>query len=461
MTDPTTRTSTLFPRYGSFAEARRIGEMLRKETVGGILLVIAAAIAIIWANTPLADSYFALRDFEIGYEAWHLRLSLGAWAADGLLAIFFFLVGLELKREFVAGDLRRFSTAIVPIAAAAGGVLVPALIYAGIVRGQPEFAHGWAIPTATDIAFAVAVLAIIGSHLPSALRIFLLTLAVVDDLIAISIIAIFYTDQIEIVPLLLSLGTIVVYGVIAQLYRRFFGLHPLAAWLILLPIGVVAWALMHASGIHATIAGVLLGFTIPVIHRKRHRHLPDMSTGLAEQFEHRFRPLSAGFAVPIFAFFAAGVSLGGWDGVQAAASSPVTLAIIAALVLGKPIGIVATTWVTTRLMRSRLDPELRWIDLAGVGLLAGIGFTVSLLVAELSFEPGSPAHDYAKVAILSASVLAALLATLVLGLRNRQYRRIRERDEIDADADGIPDIYQHERRDEWFRPAPGQRQNPA
>lgn len=442
MTVPPNRPPMQFPRYGSFAEARRIGEILRKETVGGILLVIAAAIAIIWANTPLADSYFALRDFEIGYEPWHLRLSLGAWAADGLLAIFFFLIGLELKREFVSGDLRRFSTAIVPIAAAAGGVIVPALIYVLVVRAEPDLVHGWAIPTATDIAFAVAVLAIIGSRLPSALRIFLLTLAVVDDLIAIGIIAIFYTDHIEIVPLLIAFAVIAVYGLIAQRYRAFFGLRPLAAWLILLPIGVIAWAFMHASGIHATIAGVLLGFTIPVLHRRIHRHLPPMPTGLAEQFEHRFRPLSAGFAVPVFAFFAAGVSVGGWEGMQAAFANPVTLAIIAALVLGKPIGITLTTWLVTKIGRIRLDPELRWIDLTGVGLLAGIGFTVSLLVAELSFAAGSSEHDYAKVAILVASIVAALLAALVLGTRNRGYRRIQERDQVDDDADGIPDIYQ-------------------
>lgn len=155
-----------FPRYGTFDEATRIGTLLRKEAVGGMLLVGAALIAIIWANTPAADVYFALRDFKVGYEPWHLNLSLGAWAADGLLAIFFFLVGLELKREFVAGDLRKFRTAIVPIAAAAGGVAVPALIYAVIVLPQPGLRAGWAIPTATDIAFAVAVLAIIGSHLP-------------------------------------------------------------------------------------------------------------------------------------------------------------------------------------------------------------------------------------------------------------------------------------------------------
>ena len=375
---PTPRRS-LFPNRGSYAQALRIGALLRKETVGGVLLVVFAVMGIVWANSPWAEGYFALRDFEIGYEPWHLKLSLGAWAADGLLAIFFFLVGLELKREFVAGDLRRFSTAIVPVAAAAGGVAVPALVYVAIVAQSPELLRGWAIPTATDIAFAVAVLALIGSHLPSPLRIFLLTLAVVDDLIAITIIAVFYTDSIQILPLLLGLLTIAVYAVIAQRYRKFFHLKPAAAWLILLPIGVVAWAFVHASGIHATIAGVLLGFTIPVLHRRRD-HTPDTESGLAEAFEHRFRPLSAGVAVPVFAFFSAGVALGGVDGFLSPLADPVTIGIVVALVAGKPVGIVAVTWLTTRIRGINLDPALKWVDLIGVGLLAGIGFTVSLLL---------------------------------------------------------------------------------
>jgi NhaA family Na+:H+ antiporter len=412
---------TLFP-LSSRAESARIGEILRRETVGGLLLVAAAAVALLWANSPWADGYFALRDVEVGYEPWHLRLTLGQWAADGLLASFFFLVGLELKREFVAGDLRRFSTAIVPVVAALGGVAVPALIYVAVTSGTAGAAKGWAIPTATDIAFAVAVLAIIGSHLPSALRIFLLTLAVVDDLVAIAIIAIFYTDTIELVPLLLALAAIAAYGTIAQRYRRFFRLRPGAAWLILLPLGFVAWALVHASGIHATIAGVLLGFTIPVLH---HRHERDDETGpgLAQVFEHRFRPVSSGIAVPVFAFFSAGVAIGGADGFASALGDPVVLGIIAGLVLGKPLGIAAATWLVTRVRRIDLDPSLRWIDLIGVGLLAGIGFTVSLLVAELSFSVDDPHHDQAKVAILTASVGAAVLASVLLGLRNRRYRR--------------------------------------
>ena len=359
--------------------------------MGGALLVAAAVIALIWANSPVADSYFALAGLPIGYEPWHLELSLGAWAADGLLAIFFFLVGLELKREFVAGDLRQLSKSVVPVAAAVGGVVVPALIYAAVNIYSPETLRGWAIPTATDIAFAVAVLAIIGSHLPSALRIFLLTLAVVDDLLAISIIAVFYSSDIQPVPLLLALIPLALYTFLAQKYRRFFGTRCMAAWVILLPLGIATWALVHASGIHATVAGVLLGFAVPVL-RSQASGGPAAGPGLAEIFEHRFRPISAGIAVPVFAFFSAGVAVGGWEGLGSALADPVAIGIIVALVLGKPVGIMGTTWILTKATRARLDGSFKWIDVLGVSLLAGIGFTVSLLVAELSFGQGSVAR---------------------------------------------------------------------
>lgn len=423
--------------YGSYPEALRIGAILRKETVGGALLVLAAAAALIWANSPASESYFALRDFRIGYEPWQLDLSLGAWAADGLLAVFFFLVGLELKREIVAGDLRNINKAMVPVAAAVGGVIVPALIYTAVIWSDPVAISGWAIPTATDIAFAVAVLAVIGSHLPTPLRFFLLTLAVVDDLIAISIIAIFYTSEINTTALLLALIPLALYGFLAQKYRRFFGLNPSAAWFILLPIGFAVWALLHASGIHATVAGVLLAFTVPVLHSKK-QPANDEGPGLAKLFEHRFRPVSAGFAVPVFAFFSAGVAVGGFEGLRTALTNPIALGIIVALVVGKPIGILGATWITAKFTKATLDPSLKWVDLVGVSFLAGIGFTVSLLVAELSFGLGEPA----KVAILTASIVAAILASIVLGMRNRQYRTLHEKEAIDADADGIPDVYQ-------------------
>ena len=399
---------------------------LRRDTVGGALLLIAAAAALIWANSPASAAYFAIRDWEFGYEPWHLRLSIGQWAADGLLAVFFFLVGIELKAEFTRGDLRRLRTAVVPIAAAAGGVLVPALICAAFLLTRPELLRGWAIPTATDIAFAVAVLAIVGSHLPKALRLFLLTLAAVDDLLAITIIAIFYTETIAILPLATALGVAIVFGLVAHRFRRVFVDRAWAAWVVLLPLGLVAWALMHASGVHATIAGVLLGFMIPaVVGRSSTRTAGDehgRSIDLAEALEHRIRPLSAGFAVPVFAFFAAGVDIGGFHGLASAFSHPLTYGIMTALIVGKPVGILASTWLVTR-FTAGVDPSLRWADLTGIGLLAGIGFTVSLLVAELSFTAGSVEHDVAKVAVLSASLLSAVIAALILTVRNAHHRR--------------------------------------
>ena len=413
----------------------RLFATLRRDTVGGALLLIAAAAALIWANSPASAGYFAIRDWEFGYEPWHLRLSIGQWASDGLLAVFFFLVGIELKAEFSRGDLRRLRTAVVPITAAAGGVLVPALICAAFLLTRPELMRGWAIPTATDIAFAVAVLAIVGSHLPKALRLFLLTLAAVDDLLAIAIIAIFYTETIAILPLATALGVVIVYGLIASRFRRIFVERAWATWVVLLPLGLVAWALMHASGVHATIAGVLLGFTIPAVVGRASNQTPAAPGGhscegapqsgidLAEALEHRIRPLSAGFAVPVFAFFAAGVDIGGTDGLVSAFSHPLTYGIMAALVVGKPVGILASTWLVSR-FTAGLDPSLRWADLTGIGLLAGIGFTVSLLVAELSFTAGSVEHDVAKVAILSASLLSAVLAALILTARNAPHRRL-------------------------------------
>lgn len=423
-------------RRGSYGESLRIGEILRKETVGGFVLVGAAVIAVIIANTPLGEVYRQVRDFEFGYAPWHLKLSVAQWAADGLLAIFFFLVGLELKKEFVAGDLRSPSRAVVPVAAAFGGVVVPALVYAAVNLGG-DSGHGWAIPTATDIAFAVAVLAVIGSHLPSALRLFLLTLAVVDDLIAISIIAVFYTEELNATALLLALIPLGIFAAAAQRFPQFFARQRWAAWSILLPIGIVCWALMHESGIHATVAGVLLGFMVPVLRKNGER-----GPGLAEAFEHRFRPLSTGIAVPVFAFFSAGVAVGGLGSLFISFSDPITLGIVVGLVLGKPIGIMGTTWVLTRIGRINLDPAVRWIDLLGVSILGGIGFTVSLLVAELTFGLGNEAIDHAKIGVLVASVVAALIAAAVLVPRNRHYRALAAEEALDADGDGVPDVFE-------------------
>jgi NhaA family Na+:H+ antiporter len=406
----------LFGR-GSWPEARRIGDLLRVETVGGLLLVGAALIAIVWANSPWRAGYVALGATTVGPAALHLDLPLTTWAADGLLAIFFFVAGLELKREFVAGDLREPRRAALPVAAAVGGMIGPALIYVGFTaRAGPAAMAGWAIPTATDIAFALAVLAVLGSHLPSALRIFLLTLAVVDDLLAIAIIAIFYTEELHPLPLLLVLLPLGAFTFLVQ--RR------VRAWWLLLPLAVTAWALMHASGIHATVAGVLLGFAVPV-----RRRAAGPGPGLAEHFEHRFRPISAGFAVPVFAFFAAGVSVVDGAGITAALADPVTQGVVVGLVVGKPVGVLAATWLVQRLTRAQLAEGLSWWDVLGLALLTGIGFTVSLLIGELAFGAGTAAGNDVKIGVLLGSLCAAALAAVVLRVRNTHYRGLEAAEE--------------------------------
>lgn len=403
---------------GSWPEARFVATALRTETVGGALLLAAAVVGLVWANTPWYTAYESLRDLRVGPAAWHLDLSLAAWASDGLLAVFFLVAGIELKREFVAGDLSERSKAALPVAAAGCGVLLPAIVYAVTARlagGGADVLRGWAIPTATDIAFALAVLAVISSHLPPALRAFLLTLAVVDDLVAITIIAVFYTPSLNVLALSLAVLPLTAFG---WLLRR--GLtHPA---LLAVP-ALLAWGLVHASGVHATVAGVLLGLLVPVdraSEEDRAQHT------LAERLEDRLRPWSAGLAVPVFAFFAAGVRIGG-EGLGSALADPAALGVVVGLVVGKPLGIFVGTWLFARFTRAELDEDLGWSDVFGLSLLAGIGFTVSLLIGELAFGTGSPREDHVRLGILAGSSVAAVLAAVVLRVRNHHYRRRRVR----------------------------------
>ncbi|MBG0567365.1 Na+/H+ antiporter NhaA [Actinoplanes aureus] len=418
----------LFGR-GSWPEVNRIGDILRTETVGGALLLGAAVLALIWANSPWSSGYQDLIAFKAGPHALHLDLTLAQWAADGLLAIFFFVAGLELKREFVAGDLRDPRRAMLPVAAAAGGMAAPALIYTAINAGMAGGAlSGWAVPTATDIAFALAVLAVISTHLPAALRTFLLTLAVVDDLLAILIIAVFYTSSLHLLPLAAALLPLGLFALLVQ--RR------VRSWWLLLPLAAATWVLVHASGVHATVAGVLLGFMVPVIRRSGGE-----GPGLAEHFEHRWRPLSAGFAVPVFAFFAAGVSVAGAGGLGETLRDPVTIGIVVGLVVGKCVGVLGSTWLVQRFTRATLGDGVSWWDVLGLALLAGIGFTVSLLIGELAFGVGSEKDEHARIGILAGSLISALLAMVVLRARNRHYRQLCAAEERDTDADGIPDFW--------------------
>ena len=378
-------------------EGTFLAEYLRKETVGGVLALLAAAVAVVWANSPAADSYTSLQHLEIG------PLDVEHWAADGALALFFFLAGLELKRELLVGSLSRPADAVVPVVAAVCGVAVPALIYTlvNVVGDGPL--NGWAIPSATDIAFALAVLAVVGSALPAQLRAFLLTLAVVDDLIVIVIIAVFYTSELHWGPLAIAVLCCAAYAGLQHFRVR--------AWLVYVPIVVAAWWFTHESGIHATIEGVVLGLLTRVRLDPGEEHSP------AEKLEHRLVPWSAGVAVPFFALMSAGVVIGGASGLF---TDPVVIGVLLGLVVGKPLGVFGGAWLLCRLTRAEIDPDVHWNDVLGVAVLAGIGFTVSLLVADLSFD----GHEVeaAKTAVLLASLVAALLGAAQLGRRNRLHR---------------------------------------
>ncbi|MEU9388908.1 Na+/H+ antiporter NhaA [Streptomyces sp. NPDC048324] len=414
----------------SLPERTYVADALRTETVGGVLLLAAAVTALIWANIPaLHDSYESLSHFHFGPAALGLHLSVAHWAADGLLAVFFFVAGIELKRELVAGDLRDPKAAALPVAAALCGMAVPALVYTLTNLTGGGSLGGWAVPTATDIAFALAVLAVIGTSLPSALRAFLLTLAVVDDLFAILIIAVFFTGSIDFAALG---GAVVGLAVFWLLLRK-----GVRGWYVYVPLALVIWGLMYNSGIHATIAGVAMGLMLRCHRHEGEAHSP------GEQVEHLVRPLSAGLAVPLFALFSAGVVVSG-GALGDVFTKPETLGVVLGLVVGKAVGIFGGTWLTARFTRASLSEDLAWADVAAVATLAGIGFTVSLLIGELAFDGDAVLTDEVKAAVLTGSLVAATLATVLLKVRNAKYRRLCEAEERDEDADGIPDVYEED-----------------
>jgi NhaA family Na+:H+ antiporter len=367
-----------------------VSDLLRSEVTGGLLALAAAVVAVIWANSPWDASYQSFISFDLG------PLDLEHWGADGALTLFFFVAGLELKREFVVGSLRRPADAAVPVTAALCGVAVPALLFLVVnltaPSGEPA---GWAIPAATDIAFALAVLAVVGSHLPPALRAFLLTLAVVDDLVVIAIIALVFTDDVHPVDLLVALALAGVWAVLQHLR--------LGPWPVYLALAVAGWWFMHESGVHATIDGVVLGLLTRV------RRDPGEERSPAESMEHTLAPISSTVAVPFFALVSAGVSLSGGFSLL---SDPVVIGVLVGLVIGKPLGVLSGTFLVTRFTHAELNDDITWAQLAGVAVLAGIGFTVSLLVAELSFT-GAEA-EAAKAAVLAASVIAAVAGAAIL-----------------------------------------------
>jgi Na+:H+ antiporter, NhaA family len=416
-----------FLRRLPLPERTYVTAQLRHETVGGMLLLAATVVALVWANSPWGEGYVSVRDARVGPAALRLDLTLTEWAGGGLLAIFFFVAGLELKRELTLGSLRKPAEAMLPIGAALMGMLVPALIYLAFTVGEAGAARGWAIPTATDIAFCLAVLAVVGGALPTALRAFLLTLAVVDDLVAIVIIGIFYASDIGAGFLLAALLPLAAYSLLQR--------AGVDSWVVLVPLALLAWGLTHASGVHPTVAAVALGLLTRVSPAE------GQSQGAVERFEHWWRPISAGLAVPLFALLSVGIALS-MSSLADAATDPASLGVVVGRLVGKTIGIFGGAYLLTRLTAARLNPDLDWADVFGVAVLAGIGFAVPLLVSDVAFGAGSPRDDRITAAILAAALLAAVAGGALLRIRHRHYQRLSDEENLDEDHDGIPDVYQ-------------------
>lgn len=377
--------------------ASRLAEFNRLESSGGILLMICALVGLIWANGPWSQSYFALSAQELGFSAFGtgIRMPLIYWINDGLMALFFLVVGLEIKRELVAGELSSFQRAALPVAAALGGLVTPALIYWALNFGQPGV-HGWGVPIATDIAFCLAVLSFLGKRVPIELKVFLTALAIVDDIGALCVIAAFYSTKLNVALLMYAL--LVTAGLL--LLARV-GVRNLVPYML---AGVVLWLLVLNSGIHATIAGVILAFCIPA-------SAEDGNESPLEKAEHRLLPWSTHLAVPVFGLFNAGIAFGPSPFV--ALGDPIGLGVLAGLVIGKPIGILAASWAAVRVGLAQLPSSISWRLLAGAGCLAGIGFTMSIFIADLAFEQVAQV-DTAKFAIMSASLISALIGTAVI-----------------------------------------------
>lgn len=377
-----------------------LARFFNEETASGIILIIAAAVALILANSPLSDAWFDFWGSHVSIEISTVKidLNLQEWVNDLLMVLFFFVVGLEIKRELVAGELSSKRNASLPAIAAFGGVVLPAILYLLITGGSGDAVHGWAIPVATDIAFAVGVLALLGDRVSTGLRVFLLAIAIIDDILAIAIIAIFYTADLDLLWLVIALGFLmVVWGL------RKWGISSIGVYVL---VGAAVWLAVFQSGVHATIAGVALGLMTPVgLYRGRPIH---------RKLEERLHPVSAYVVIPIFALANAGVDLRG--GVLGESlGSTVTLAIAASLVIGKLVGISTFTLGAIRLGLGSLPRGMRRVQVWGIAALGGIGFTVALFITELSFDD----HlliDEAKVGIFLGSIVAGVVG-LVLTAR--------------------------------------------
>lgn len=377
----------------------RIQAFLQSETVGGGILIVAAAIGLLMANSPVSETFHQLAQTVVGPAELHLALPLETWAADGLLVLFFFLIGCELKHELVVGSLSHPRQALLPVAAAIGGMVVPAGIFLALnstVGGDPR---GWGIPMATDIAFALAVLAVLGRGLPTGVRVFLLTMAIVDDLGAILVIALFYSEGVVAPWLMAALLFIALVG-LAQ-WRR------VTSPLLYVPLAIGAWYAMHSSGVHATIAGVGLGLMM------RAKTDPGEADAPIDRVTSLLHPFSAAIAVPAFALFAAAVDLRELD-LASLINSPILLGALFGLLIGKPVGIILAARIAV-LFGARLVPGLHWRHVAVVGTVGGIGFTMSLLISELAYE-GPLSLNAAKLGVLAASLGAVALTALVAAI---------------------------------------------
>ncbi len=371
-------------------------EFLASESAGGIVLMIAAALALIIANSPLAPSYFSALSAYLG------PLNIGHWINDGLMAVFFLLVGLEIKREFLDGQLSTWPRRILPGIAAAGGMAVPALIFVALNSDSPETLRGWAIPTATDIAFALGVLSLLGNRVPASLKVFLTALAIIDDLGAVIIIALFYTSGLSLAWLAAAAAILV-----ALIALNRFGVMRLAPYLVL---GLILWVVVLKSGVHATLAGVALALTVPLGRTPGAQDHPEDSP--LHALEHALHKPVSFFVIPVFGFANAGVPLGAIS--AESLLQPLTLGIALGLVVGKLAGVFGTAWLAVRLGYADMPANASVRHLLGVALLCGIGFTMSLFIGLLAFPTDLAMQGALKVGILSGSLISGLLGAAVL-----------------------------------------------
>lgn len=383
-------------------------KFVKSSQSSGILLIFCVAIALGIANSSLAENFQRFLDKEIGINLFHLKYPVSIWINDGLMAIFFLLVGLEIKREVVEGELSSFKNASLPIFAAVGGMLVPAIIYTFFNSGT-EYRNGWGIPMATDIAFSLAIISMLGNKVPNSIKIFLAALAIVDDLGAILVIAIFYTEQIHWMYIFLSLGASVLLFLL-----NYFKVKTIILYLI---PGIFLWYFLHHSGIHATIAGVVLAFSIPT-------NISRTEISPLEKLEHQLHLPVSFFIMPIFALTNTNITF--TNGMVDGLFSGLGLGIICGLVLGKVIGINLFSLLAIKFKISSLPQNASWIQMLGVGLLAGIGFTMSIFIALLSFKDEIQIQDEAKFAILIASFIAAVSGYVILNLRTVKIVEIKE-----------------------------------